>query len=83
MIDKLKSLIEKWEKERDFLCGPNDPPGDRAIGKIYGECAAKLKAIIASQPIVQADAARYCVCDRVGSGDTVYCGTCGKEIRTA
>ena len=48
---KLKLLIIEWEKDEAYLNGPDDNPIDKAVGQTYGECAKRLKEIIASQHI--------------------------------
>jgi len=55
MIKKIKQLIKEWEKDEQYLNGPDDDPIDKAVGETYGECAKRLKEIIVSESDVASD----------------------------
>jgi len=45
-VEALLTLASNWQKEHDILNGPGDHRHDRIAGRVYGDCAQQLRAVI-------------------------------------
>lgn len=46
-VEALLTLASNWQREHDVLNGPGDHRHDRIAGRVYGDCAQQLRAVIA------------------------------------